>query len=158
MNTRPRHSSFRKRLPSSAARAPSSANTMITSLKASLRRPPALGLTITIRGGNKVLMSAARIPPGPKAHFLLGNLPEYRRDPLSFLSMCARDYGDVVLIRVAHLKAYILNHPDYIEEVLVTKNRSFIKDRTLRRRPFRLFFGNGLLTSEGDQWLRERRL
>jgi len=123
-----------------------------------LGRPPALGLTITIRGGNKALMSAARIPSGPKAHFLLGNLPEFRRDPLSFLSMCARDYGDVVLIRVAHLKAYILNHPDYIEEVLVTKNRSFIKDRTLRRRPFRLFFGNGLLTSEGDQWLRERRL
>ncbi len=66
-------------------------------------------------------------PPGPKEHFLLGNLPEFGRDLLGFLSDCARRYGDVVRLRLAGSTAYLLNHPDLIEDVLVTRNRNFIK-------------------------------
>jgi cytochrome P450 len=49
-----------------------------------------------------------------------------------------------------------LNHPDLVEEVLVTRNRSFIKHFALRQT--RRTLGNGLLTSEGDFWRRQRRL
>jgi cytochrome P450 len=50
----------------------------------------------------------------------------------------------------------LLNHPDLVEEVLVAQNRRFIKHFALRRT--RRTLGNGLLTSEGDFWRRQRRL
>ena len=72
-------------------------------------------------------MATTRIPSGPSGHFLLGNLPELSRDPLGFLMKCAREHGDLVSVRFANVKGYLLNHPDYIEYVLVTNNRNFIK-------------------------------
>ena len=103
-------------------------------------------------------MASARIPLGPKTQPFIGHLAAFSRDPLGFVETCARDYGDVSLMRVLHLNGYILNDPALIEEVLVTQNRNFIKHRSVRMRPFQLLVGNGLLTSEGDFWLRQRRL
>jgi cytochrome P450 len=67
-----------------------------------------------------------------------------------------RDYGDIVTMRYYNFRVFFVSHPDYIEQVLVTDNRKFIKGRILRKN--RQLFGNGLLTSEGDFWLRQRRL
>lgn len=103
-------------------------------------------------------MSARLNPPGPKGHFVRGNLPEYVSDPLSYLANLTRQYGDITRLRFFHIPVFILNHPDYIESVLVTNNRSFIKPIDFRLPFFRGIFGNGLLTSEGDFWLRQRRL
>jgi len=66
------------------------------------------------------------------------------------------DYGDIVTMRYYSFRVYFISHPDYIEQVLVTDNRKFIKGRILRKN--KQLFGNGLLTSEGDFWLRQRRL
>jgi cytochrome P450 len=104
------------------------------------------------------MTTAAARPPGPKGTFLLGNLSGFNRDPLGFLTRCARAYGDVVYLRTFNLPVYLVSHPDQIEEVLVTQNRNFIKDKGLRLRPGRRLFGNGLLTSEGEFWIRQRRL
>jgi cytochrome P450 len=101
-------------------------------------------------------MTARRLPPGPKAHFLVGNLPEFRQDPLGLMAMCARKYGDIVRYRIANVTVYLLNRPDYIEYVLVGNSRNFIKGRLLRAN--QLVLGNGLLTSEGNFWVRQRRL
>ena len=98
----------------------------------------------------------ARVPPGPKGHFLTGNVREFRRDRLGLFLRCARDYGDVAAVRIGPIRGLVLSHPDAIEYVLVTNNHNFIKHFALRRN--RLFLGNGLLTSEGDFWLRQRRL
>lgn len=98
------------------------------------------------------------MPPGPPGLFLVGNFLEFSRDPLGFLTRCATEYGDVALMRAGRLNSYIINNPDYIEEVLVAKSRNFIKDRFLNLRMFRLLLGNGLLTSDGDFWRRQRRL
>jgi cytochrome P450 len=68
----------------------------------------------------------------------------------------ARTYGDMVYLRLANVDAYLLSHPDLIEEVLVALNRNFIKPRLLRDAGEVL--GNGLLTSDGEFWLRQRRL
>ena len=94
--------------------------------------------------------------PGPKGHWLKGNLREFAADRLGFLSRIARDHGDVVAIRFLHRKIIVVNHPDLIEEVLVTRNRQFIKHFALRLAKPTL--GEGLLTSEGDFWRRQRRL
>jgi len=97
-----------------------------------------------------------KVPPGPKGHWLLGNLPGFRRDRLGFLTECAQTYGDVVSLRLATKRIIVVNHPDLIEEVLVTNNRHYIKHFALRMAKPTL--GNGLLTSEGDFWRRQRRL
>src|SRR3989442_726537 len=101
--------------------------------------------------------STRRLPPGPKGHFLLGNLPEFGKDLLGFITQCAREYGDIVRLRLANRVAYLLNHPDYMEYVLVTNHRNFVKNSFFWRH-VKAVFGSGLLTSEGDFWLRDRRL
>lgn len=72
------------------------------------------------------------------------------------MTRCAREHGDVVALRFAHRRLLLVNHPDLIEQVLVTQNSSFQKHFALRLNP--LLLGKGLLTSEGDFWLRQRRL
>ena len=66
-----------------------------------------------------------RIPPGPGGRPLVGNLLEFGRDLLGFLSGLARDYGDIARFRLANYPSYFLNHPDSIEAVLVTQNQNF---------------------------------
>ncbi len=100
--------------------------------------------------------TAYRSPPGPKGHWFSGNLPDFRRGRLAFLDDCFQKYGDVVSFRFGPRRMVLLNHPDLVEDVLVTQNRKFIKHFALRLT--RLTLGNGLLTSEGDFWLRQRRL
>src|SRR5688500_17365528 len=101
-------------------------------------------------------MPAALMPPGPKQSWFGGNLSEFRSDRLEFLADCARKYGDVVTLRLAHRNILLVSHPQLIEDVLVTQSKSFRKHFALRLNP--LVLGNGLLTSEGDFWLRQRRL
>src|SRR5947209_16683708 len=93
---------------------------------------------------------------GPRGHWLQGNLPDFRKDRLDFLTRCAREYGDIVKLRFVYRSVYLLSHPDLIEEVVVTQSRNFIKHFALRLNP--LLLGKGLLTSEGDFWLKQRRL
>jgi cytochrome P450 len=97
-----------------------------------------------------------KFPPGPSPASRSGSFKNYSRDPLGFLPTLAREYGDIVTMRFYKFRVYYVNHPDYIEEVLVNQARKFIKGRILRAN--KRLFGNGLLTSEGDFWLRQRRL
>jgi cytochrome P450 len=100
--------------------------------------------------------STLRVPLGPRGHWLSGNLPDFRTGRLEFFAQCARTYGDVTKLRFAHRRILLFSHPDLIEEVLVTQSRYFIKHFALRFSP--LLLGQGLLTSEGDFWLKQRRL
>lgn len=103
-------------------------------------------------------MAATLVPQGPKGNFLLGVMPEFNRDALAFLQRLARDYGDIVRTRFFYVPAYFLYHPDHIEYVLATNNRNFIKPLSFRTPFFYRLVGNGLLTSEGEFWRRQRRL
>ncbi len=96
------------------------------------------------------------MPPGPKPHWLLGNLPEFRRDPLGFLTDCARTYGDIASFRILGVPVYLVSRPEDIEGVLSTNSRNFVKGRSVRA-SFPLL-GKGLFTSEGASWLRLRKL
>jgi cytochrome P450 len=87
---------------------------------------------------------------------VVGSLLGYYRDPLGFVRGVADRYGDVALIHVAGLPFYQLSNPEDIHAVLVTKSRDFGKGALGAER--RLLFGKGLATSEGDFWLRQRRL
>src|SRR5688572_52676 len=98
-----------------------------------------------------------RLAPGPKGHPILGVMPEFNRDTLGFIRRC-RDYGDVVRARFFYVTAYFLYHPDDIEYVVSTNAKNFLKSMSLRSNFFHRLVGNGLLTSEGEVWKRQRRL
>jgi cytochrome P450 len=101
-------------------------------------------------------MATISAPPGPPRRLLGGNLADFRSGRLDFLTRCAREYGDIVSLRFGPRRILLVSRPDLIESVLVAQSRSFIKHFALRLNP--LVLGNGLLTSEGDFWLRQRRL
>jgi cytochrome P450 len=95
-------------------------------------------------------------PPGPRPRFLIGNFPLFSADPLSVFTRWAREFGDVFYYRAGWIDVYFLNHPDLIESVLVSQAQNFAKDKVIQNS--RWFLGDGLLTSEGAPWLRQRRL
>ena len=97
------------------------------------------------------------LAPGPKGNLILGVMSEFSRDTFGFIERC-RDYGDVVRMRFLYLTAYFLYHPDDIEYVISTNAKNFIKSRNQRSPLFRRLVGNGLLSSEGETWKRQRRL
>ncbi|MET0405330.1 MAG: cytochrome P450 [Cystobacter sp.] len=101
-------------------------------------------------------MSPVRLPPGPKGHFIAGNLVEFSEDPLGFLTRCAREYGDVVRLGRSN---YLLNDPELIEKVLVNGDGNFVKLAGLvkGKRPTG-GFPEAMMNSEGEDWLRKRRL
>lgn len=98
----------------------------------------------------------ASLPPGPRARFPGAILLALRRDPLAFFTTTARRHGDISRFRVGPVNVYLLNHPDYIKDVLVTRAANFHKGRGLQMA--KRILGEGLLTSEGEFHLRQRRL
>jgi cytochrome P450 len=95
-------------------------------------------------------------PPGPKSVIPGLQLLAFSRDPLDFLTNATRTYGDVAHFRSGSQNFFILNHPDYIRDVLVTHNGIFMKGRGLQRA--KRLLGEGLLTSENPLHRRQRRL
>src|SRR5215208_3028367 len=93
---------------------------------------------------------------GPRGRLLTGHLAEFRADRLSFFTRCALEYGDVVPLRLLGFRVLLVSHPDLIEEVLVTQAKHFVKHFGLRL--YKPILGNGLVTSEGDFWRRQRKL
>ena len=95
-------------------------------------------------------------PPGPPSS-VLSLLPiGLRSDPLGFIQGLARDYGDISHIRAPGEHVVLLNHPQLVKDLLVTHQRNFRKGRGLERA--KRLLGEGLLTSEAETHLRQRRL
>jgi cytochrome P450 len=80
----------------------------------------------------------------------------FARNPLSFLVKINREYGDLACFRIRKRMVFLLTHPELIEGVLVTHQRNFVKNpgfQTIKR-----ILGEGLLSSEGEFHLRQRRM
>jgi cytochrome P450 len=100
-------------------------------------------------------MSAATVP-GPRRRYPGEFALAVVRRPLTFLPALARDFGDVAAFNIGAQPLVLLSHPDHIRDVLVTHGRQFHKGRGLERA--KVLLGEGLLTSEDDFHLRQRRL
>jgi cytochrome P450 len=96
-------------------------------------------------------------PPGPKGLPVLGVSLEMRRDTLNCLTRIAKEYGDVAHIPLLLQTRILINNPDLIEDVLVRQPQKFDKGPGIKGAATRLL-GEGLLTSEGELWRRQRRL
>ena len=98
-----------------------------------------------------------RRAPGPRGELFFGNLRPFAADILGYFTSCVREFGDTVALRLPGRDVLLLNRPADIEAVLLTQRTNFIK-HTFFWRHVTAIFGNGLLTSEGEFWLRQRRL
>ncbi len=79
------------------------------------------------------------------------------RDPLAgYLSLSAR-YGDAIRVPIGPRQSlFLLSRPEHAEHVLATGQDNYVKAFTYR--PLRVLIGDGLLTAEGEQWRRHRRI
>jgi cytochrome P450 len=94
--------------------------------------------------------------PGPTAWNPFWFLTEFRRDPLGFVARLQRDHGDVVRLGRGPLENYVIFHPTDIRRVLQDNNQNYEKGAIIART--KILIGEGLFTSEGDFWRRQRRL
>jgi len=97
-----------------------------------------------------------KVPPGPRGGLLLGSTFAYLRDQLGFLTRAVRVYGDVVRLRLGNTTTYVLVNPEHIDYVLRSHADNFMKD--MMTRWLIPLLGEGLLTSEGAVWRRQRKL
>src|SRR4051812_31266878 len=97
-----------------------------------------------------------KLPPGPRGLPVIGSTLNYVVEPLSFLYRTAQTYGDLVHYRIGPYDIFLVNSPELIREVLVNHPRDFHKGAGTEYLVHML--GQGLLTSEGESHLRQRRL
>jgi cytochrome P450 len=95
-------------------------------------------------------------PPGPAGFLPLRTLFALYRNPLNALQSLARDYGDMVVFRIGFQPVYLMNHPDLVEEVLLKYGR--ISSKRVGNRLLRRNWGDGLITSHGEEHLHQRRM
>jgi cytochrome P450 len=87
---------------------------------------------------------------------MIGNLKDVIRNSNRFLEKCSREYGDVVSLRIFHIPIVLLANPTDIEAVLSKNSANFLKARDYRA--MKAVLGEGLLTSEGSFWQKQRKL
>ncbi|RKH02594.1 cytochrome P450 [Corallococcus sp. CA053C] len=102
-------------------------------------------------------MTGTREAPGPRGHWFWGSLRERRSESLPFLLRMHREYGDVAQWRMGPVNRVLsLVNPEHVKHVLVEHVGRYTKGVGAQR--LSAMLGNGLLTSEGDFWKRQRRL
>jgi enediyne biosynthesis protein E7 len=99
-------------------------------------------------------MHTTAIPPGPTEGFDLGGDEE----SLARLQVYFARFGDVyrVFAPSRGVFRYVINHPDDVKRVLLTNHRNYTKGEGMDR--VKILLGNGIMTSEGAFWRRQRRM
>ncbi len=95
-------------------------------------------------------------PPGLRGLPVLGMLPAVRRDPIGVFMKAAQRFGDVAYLKIGPRRGYLITNPADVRHVLQDNARNYRKSPLYEK--LRLSLGNGLLTSEGEFWLRQRRI
>lgn len=97
------------------------------------------------------------IPLVPRSKSLK-NILKFVKNPLPYLQQCAEEYGDTFAIYAGGMNYTILSiDPEVNRHVLQTNHRNYQKSYLLTEILGR-YVGNGLLTSNGSYWLRQRRM
>jgi cytochrome P450 len=100
-------------------------------------------------------VARTRCPPGPRDHFPGAIFLAFRRDPLDVLLSAGRCYGDIARYQLGPIRLYLVNHPELVKEVLVTRHRHFTG---LAFEAGKSIMGEGLLSAQGETHCRHRRI
>jgi cytochrome P450 len=95
-----------------------------------------------------------RVPPGPPRSQTPALFVKLIRDRLALMSEAAERYGDAARVRIGPKTLYIFNHPEHAKHVLADNSAAYHKGIGLVQAKRAL--GDGLLTSEGDLWRKQR--
>lgn len=102
-------------------------------------------------------LSKTKSTSGTKGKVFTGHLEEFKADPPVFLTKLAHEFGDVAKFRLGpFLNFYLVSNPEMIKQILVTKQKSFVKSNDFKA--LKPLFGEGLLTSDKDFHLQQRRM
>lgn len=101
-------------------------------------------------------IDSTRRPPGPKGLPLVGNVPMLWEDQLASAVRGMQEHGDFIALRFGPYRYYLVYDVDAIKRVLVDNNKNYVKSRNYQG--LKLVLGEGLLTSEGELWRRQRKL
>ena len=96
------------------------------------------------------------LPPGPRGLPILGVLPAVRRNPTAVFMSAALRFGEVVYLKIGPRHGYLITNPSDVRHVLQDNARNYHKSPLYDK--LRMSIGNGLLTSEDEFWLRQRRI
>ena len=97
------------------------------------------------------------IPPFPtEKHWLFGSGYLLKNDTLNQMNFFIGKYGDVFSLSVPFNKVAVISTPEFARYILLDNNRNYTK--SLAYDMLKLLLGNGLLTSEGEFWKKQRRL
>lgn len=96
-----------------------------------------------------------QMPKTPKKDFLK-SMKAVARNMLEFNETLTKDYGDTFQVDLGYLQLYVTSNPDFIKQVLQSNHRNYIKSQAYDK--MKLGLGNGLVTSSGDYWRKQRRL
>lgn len=99
--------------------------------------------------------------PGPSRFTALARIPRFRRNELAGFRYGWETHGDIYHVRFGWRDLWICSHPDLIHEVLVAGRDNWRRINELPDgRPFglKMALGDGLLTTDGDDWQWRRRI
>ncbi|HKB37604.1 MAG TPA: cytochrome P450, partial [Gemmataceae bacterium] len=101
---------------------------------------------------------APRKAPGLRQFLPLpfGMVTRMRRAPLEFLMNGFRRFGDVFRHQVGPRVFHLVSHPEHVKHVLNDHHRNYPRSWFYNRT--KVVLGNGLVSSEGAPWLRQRRM
>ena len=106
--------------------------------------------------GTQLANRPAKIPT-TKGLPLVGSLPAMLRDPFNFVTDARNELGDLYWLNLGLSKVAILNHPRHAQYIMRDNARNYRKGGPMWD-AVRSLLGNGLVVSEGDFWLRQRRM
>jgi len=99
---------------------------------------------------------AFRTLPHPRELPFIGSVHRRFRSPLTFFQEMKRNHGDAVRFHLFNERFLMCSDPAVVNEFLVTKQHSFRKGKALEGA--RVFLGNSLLVSEGQEHAGQRKL
>lgn len=105
----------------------------------------------------QTMLATEKLIPAVPGRPFIGSLREFQHSPLGFSLEITRNYGDIVRMTLLGEESIFVNDPDAIQHILQGNARNYDK-QTMDYQLLYPLVGRGLLTSDGDSWLRQRRL
>ncbi|MPZ81270.1 MAG: cytochrome P450 [Actinophytocola sp.] len=104
---------------------------------------------------SRAASGALRVPPGPPRRATFKLLRQLASDRLTLMSTAAATYGDAVKVGIGPKTLYFFNHPDTAKHVLADNAANY--DKGIGYQEAKRALGDGLLTSTGELWRKQRR-